>query len=71
MRTPRELASMMSQRVEEMDMRRVAELNERLGVCEECGKWALKHHSHCSLYGKPVDVARQQACMAYGRGERR
>lgn len=63
MRTPAEL--------EEADAKRTAELNERLGVCSECGKWALKHHAHCSRAGELVDAAKQQACMAYGRGERR
>ena len=55
--------------VEAADEARTAELNERLGCCSECGKWALKHHDYCSRYGELVDVARQQACMAYGRGE--
>ena len=70
MKTPLE-NSLRAHRMEVEDARRVAELNERLGVCEECGKWALRHHAHCSRVGELVDVERQQRCMAYGRGERK
>jgi predicted amidophosphoribosyltransferase len=70
-KTPTELQSYMQARMEAEDLKRTAELNAKLGVCGECGKWALRHHSHCSQYGKPVDVAAQERCMEYGTGKRR
>lgn len=48
----------------EEDARRSAELNDRLGVCPECGKWALKHHAHCPHRNDPVDRERQRAIIA-------
>ena len=70
MKTPLE-NSMRAHRMEVEDARRTEELNERLGVCSLCGKWAKKHHAHCSRFGELVDLKEQERCMAYGRGERR
>ena len=52
----------------EEDEARSAWLNWKLGVCDECGKWALKHHSYCSHKDDLIDVRRQQRILAENQG---
>lgn len=62
------LQAMRDAKFEEADRERTEYLNLRMGICAECGKWAYKHHKHCSRYGTPVDRAKQDEAIAFALG---
>lgn len=62
------LQAMKDAKFEQIDRDRTEYLNRRMGVCEECGKWAFKHYPHCSHRNDPVDKVAQAEAIAFALG---